>query len=163
MFLRLEEVKKADAENLTAAISSAIETGFKTSTVEWKSKLVGLATDGAAVMTGKKTGVVTRLSTDLPHVVPIHCMAHRLELCYKDAGTKITCHVKLERLLLNLYYFYHNSPLNRANLKASFQLLNLSVLLPTRVGGTRWVGHILKALQHFLQGYPAIVQHLEQV
>ena len=35
--------------------------------------------------------------------------------------------------------------------------------MPTRVGGTRWVADVLKVLDHFLRGYPAIVQHLEQI
>ena len=35
--------------------------------------------------------------------------------------------------------------------------------MPTRVGGTRWVPHMLKALDHFLRGYAAVVQHLEQI
>ncbi|XP_051810175.1 uncharacterized protein LOC127535663 [Acanthochromis polyacanthus] len=36
-------------------------------------------------------------------------------------------------------------------------------LMPTRVGGTRWVGHHLRALQNLMMGYEAIKQHLEQV
>ena len=64
---------------------------------------------------------------------------------------------------MGLYYFYHNSPLNRANLKASFNSLQMPAILPTRVGGTRWVSHVLKALDHFLRGYSAIIQHLEQI
>ena len=56
------------------------------------------------------------------------------------------------------------TPLNRANLKASYQSLQKSTLMPTRVGGTRWVSHILKALDHFVRGhYAPIVQHLEQI
>ena len=69
---------------------------------------------------------------------------------------------KLDTLLLGLYY-YHNSPLNRANLKASYQSLQKSPLMPTCVGGTRWVSHILKTLDHFVRGYAPIVQHLEQI
>ena len=61
------------------------------------------------------------------------------------------------------YYFYHNSPLNHANLKQSYQSLDKAPLRPTRVGGTCWVDHVLKALDHFLRGYQAIVQHLEQM
>ena len=30
-------------------------------------------------------------------------------------------------------------------------------------GGTRWVGHILRALEHFLDEYPAFRLHLEQL
>ena len=37
------------------------------------------------------------------------------------------------------------------------------MLLPTRVGGTRWFGHVLQALNNFLCGYAAFRLHLEQV
>ena len=121
-----------------------------------------MGSDGAAVMVGRKSGVVTRLSDGLPHVLGVHCMAHRLELSFKDVAKKNLCHKNLT-LLLGLYYFYHNSPLNRANLKASYQSLQKSPLMPTRVGGTRYVSHILKALDHFVRGYAPIVQHLEQI
>ena len=39
----------------------------------------------------------------------------------------------------------------------------MKILLPTRAGGTRWLGHSLKALNVFLIGYPAIRMHLEQL
>ena len=38
-----------------------------------------------------------------------------------------------------------------------------SVVLPTRVGGTRWVGHMKLAMETFLKGYEAFVLHLGQV
>ena len=90
-------------------------------------------------------------------------MAHRLELSFKDATSKNTCHNKLSSLLMGLYYLDHNSSLNRANLKASFDSLQMPAILPTQVGGTRWASHVLKALDHFLCGYPALIQHLEQI
>ena len=43
-------------------------------------KLVGFASDGAAVMTGVRNGVVARLCADIPHIVGVHCVAHRLAL-----------------------------------------------------------------------------------
>lgn len=58
---------------------------------------------------------------------------------------------------------FRYSPLNRANLKASFQTLDLKMKIPTRVGGTRWLPHTKKAIDHVLYGYNAIIQHLEQV
>ena len=57
---------------------------------------------------------------------------------------------------------YQNSPLNRTNLNA-FRCLSINIKLPTRAGGARWVGHILRALEHFLDGYPAFQLHLEQL
>jgi hypothetical protein len=43
-------------------------------------------------------------------------------------------------------------------LKGSFKSLEEKVHLPTRIGGTRWVGHLLGALEKEfirLQGYQA--------
>ena len=114
-------------------------------------------------MLGSRSGVGVYLSNGLPYVVAVHCMAHRLELSFKDPASKNICHKKVDSFLLGIYYFYHNSPLNRANLKQSYQSLDKTPLMPTHVGGTRWAGHVLKALDHILRGYPAIVQHLEQM
>ena len=58
---------------------------------------------------------------------------------------------------------YQNSPLNRTNLKNSYQCLNMKVSLPTRAGGTRWTGHVLQALDNFITVYPAFRLHVEQV
>ena len=150
MFLELQPVQKADAEHITAAITTITSTGLGMEEKMWKKRLVGIGSDGAAVMLGSRSGVGVRLSNGLPHVIAVHCMAHKLELSFKEAASKNTCHKKLDSFLLGIYCFYHNSPLNRANLKQSYQSLDKAPLMPTRVGGTRWVGHVLKALDHFL-------------
>lgn len=130
---------------------------------DWKNRLVGFASDGAAVMVGRLGGVVTKLREEMPHLVGVHCMAHRLELAFKDAIKEQKLHQTLDSLLSGLYTFYHISPLNRANLKAAYDSLDLPPLMPTRIGGTRWVGHHKRALDNFLRGYEAIALHLEQV
>ena len=160
-FLGLVSVPKADANHITRAISDGVEKILGDS--EWKKKLVGIGTDGAAVMTGRVNGVVAQFQKEVPYAVGVHCMAHRLELSFKDAAKNNSCQSKLDSLLLGLYHFYLFSPLNRANLKASFQSLEMKILIPTRVGGTRWVSHVQRALEHFLDGYRAIVQHLQQI
>lgn len=43
------------------------------------------------------------------------------------------------------------SPLNRSNLTASFEILGQKVLLPKRVGGTRWQPHTRLALKHLIK------------
>lgn len=49
------------------------------------SKLVSLASDGAATMTGKKTGVGVQMKSKYsPFVVQTHCIAHRLNLAVTD-------------------------------------------------------------------------------
>ncbi|CAI5476524.1 unnamed protein product [Closterium sp. Yama58-4] len=49
-------------------------------------KLVGVSTDGASVMTGKKNGVVALLRKRCPWLVAVHCVAHREALAAKDAA-----------------------------------------------------------------------------
>ena len=96
-----------------------------------------------------------------PSCITVHCFAHRLELAYKDAVKENKLYDSCIVLLMGLYYFYHNSPKQRQNLKRSFQSLNQSSVMPTRVGGTRWVGHIILSVENFLKGYQAIRAQLE--
>ncbi|CDQ66604.1 unnamed protein product [Oncorhynchus mykiss] len=114
-------------------------------------------------MTGAKNGVVSRLKGGRAYIISIHCMAHRLELTFSDAIWSNVMFQKVEDLFSGLYNFYYTSPLNRVNLVNSFQALGRTPLVPTRIVGTRWVGHPLCALDHFLQGYQGRVQHLEQI
>ena len=58
---------------------------------------------------------------------------------------------------------YRNSALNITNLKNAYRCLGSKILIPTHVGGSRWVSYTLRALNNFLQGYPAMRLHLEQL
>lgn len=155
----IKSVEKADATHITSAIRDIMESVCE----EWESKLVALATDNAAVMVGAKSGVVSQLKGDQAYIICIHCMAHRQELALLNAIKSHVIFQRVEEFLSGLYTFYHTSPLNRANLINSFQALGHKPLVPTRIGGTRWIGHLLRALDHFLWGFQGIVQHLEQV
>ena len=163
-FLSVEPVEKADAENITNAICNAVEQLGDGMTDIVKGKLVAFGSDGAAVMTGVHNGVVARVRRQLqPLMIGIHCLAHRLELAFKNVTKNDRLAGNLDRLLLNLYLFYHNSNLNRANLRNAFKANGESPLVPTRVGGTRWIPHTDRALDHLIRGYKSIITHLEQV
>ena len=97
-----------------------------------------------------------------PTVVPVHCSGHKLELAYKDAIKNTTLAEKVITMLTGLYYLYR-VPLNRTNLKNAFKCLGLKKLYPVRAGGSRWIGHTLRALTNFIDGYKAIRLHLEQL
>lgn len=51
---------------------------------KWKQKLVCLGSDGASVMIGKNNSVYVHLKTDVPSLISIHCIAHKLELGFQD-------------------------------------------------------------------------------
>ena len=161
-FIGVASVEKADTATIYTEIKKVTDEVLGTN--QWGEKLVAFGSDGASVMTGVKAGVVAKFRDWRGgHIVGVHCMAHRLELSFKDATKSIALHKKVDTLLLGLFYFYQRSALNRANLKKSYETLQMTPLMPTRVGGTRWTGHLLRALTNFLRGYAAIVQHLQQV
>ena len=89
-------------------------------------------------------------------------MAHRLELAYKSALSNEALYSRLSDMLSALYAHYHKSPLNRSSLKAAYEELSIRGVLPSRVSGTRWMPHLLKALHAFITRHPAIMLHLTQ-
>ncbi|XP_028439583.1 zinc finger protein 862-like [Perca flavescens] len=151
-FVGIQDVEKADGENIAQAIDDMMR---EVSGEERR--------DGASVMTGTRKGVVSRLRGSNMHVLGIHCMAHRLELAFKDAIKSCSMAKQIEDVLSGLHTFYCKSALNRANIKHSFKILGQNPLVPTRVGGTRWVCHLFRATDYFLRGYQGLTQHLDQI
>lgn len=49
----------------------------------------GQAYDGAANMQGRRTGVATRILAENPAAIPVHCLAHSLNLCLQGVGKSI--------------------------------------------------------------------------
>jgi hypothetical protein len=60
-------------------IAAAIVTYLASNNIS-TSRLVALAADGASVMTGHRAGVAYRFRHLNPHVISVHCTAHRLNL-----------------------------------------------------------------------------------
>lgn len=71
--------------------------------------------------------------------------------------------MQIDKLLLDLYLFHHQSPLNSGLLRTAASALELKKFILTRSGGTRWIGHSQRAVENLFSGYPAIVQHLLEV
>jgi len=49
----------------------------------------GQAYDGASNMQGIRSGIATRIQTETPAVLPVHSLAHSLNLCLQDAGKQM--------------------------------------------------------------------------
>lgn len=161
----VQSVDKSDAPAVTNAILKTLQTNLELNlpSQDWSRKLVGFGSDGADVMVGQNNGVAKLLKEIQPCVQTVHCLIHRLEMAYK-AALKITQPFTiLTDLLKNVYYFYHNSPLNKSSLKQTYKDLNLRLALPSRIGGSRWLLRLQTALQILLKGYPAIVLQMSKV
>ena len=78
--------------------------------MEIAKKLVCIGADGALVMQGHKGGLCKKIKNDLaPYTIPIHCMAHRMNLAFgivSDFG----CVSKVESLIKEIYQYFCRSP-----------------------------------------------------
>ena len=97
---------------------------------------VCLCVDGAAVNLGVRRGLAAQLLVDMPWLVAIHCLNHRLELGVKDALAKTNID-EISAMLVNLYYMYENSPKRLRELKSIGEIMEESVNKPVKAQGTR--------------------------
>jgi len=72
-------------------------------------KLTGLSTDGVSVMVGKENGVAAKLKREAKMLLNVHCICHRLALACGDANDHISYIKTVEKVLIQLWSFFHNS------------------------------------------------------
>ena len=73
--------------------------------LNYKNNLVGQAYDGAAVMSGKHSGVQTRIREQAQFGFYIHCSAHCLNLVLVDVVKRVPETEEFFSLLQSLYIF----------------------------------------------------------
>ena len=117
-FLGCVLIHKTNAGGIVASSDKTLENNLFMPLDTLMKKVAWVTIDGANVMVGKSPGVNVRLQKCSPWILILHCMAHRLELAYKDTSNNIILYQKaVAGLAFGLYKFYVNSPLNQANLK----------------------------------------------
>lgn len=157
-FLTVQSVKHANADG----ILQAIDNGFNyANVINWKDGLVGFGADGASVMMGRQNGVLKKIKDDVPHLIEMHCVAHKLELAILDAFKDESILTELKDLLQGIYKHYHYSPKALRELNELAQVLELSVLKPVSVLGTRWTPHLHRGLKVFLHNFAVIYTHFQ--
>ncbi|XP_061213936.1 sperm flagellar protein 2 isoform X5 [Neopsephotus bourkii] len=161
----VQPVHKTDASTIKNAIEQTLQINLQLSLAsqDWSRKLVGFGSDGTGVMVGENSGVAKLLREIQPCILSLRCFAHHLNLVYKEVLENVQLYNILISLLRNMYYFYHNSPLNKNNLKATYEAIKLRPAIPSRIGGSQWLPRLQTALQILLKGYPAIVLHLNKI
>ncbi|XP_070566900.1 zinc finger protein 862-like [Ptychodera flava] len=160
-YFSLQALNRANSEGILKSIDTAFndELGIE----NWKERIVGFGADGAAVNFGKNQGVSARLSRDVPSLIGVHCVAHRMELAIKHSLKACQYFKDVEVFLMNIFKFYKNSPLNWTNLQEAGAAANQRVYRLSNVQGTRWIGHHERALDNVTKNYVALVTHLDQI
>lgn len=104
-FLQFESAQNLDAASLSEQILSALDR-FQ---LDYREHLVGQGYDGAAVMSGKHSGVSTRITEKARFSYYIHCYAHRLNLVLVDVVKVVPEASQFFSLLERLYVFFSGS------------------------------------------------------
>ncbi|XP_071169572.1 zinc finger protein 862-like [Mytilus edulis] len=123
--------------------------------------LIGLGSDGASVMVGRKSGVAARLKQRNPELVNVHCIAHRLALAAAQATDNIPYLKKFKDLLQQIFKFYQNSAVRMSGLKEIETILGGPQLKMKEVLDTRWLSHD-RAVTAIRECLPALIASLER-
>ena len=102
-------------------------------------KLFGLATDGASVMTGVRSGVTTRMKGRNPFIISTHCIAHRLALASGKAADTVQYFKKYQQYMNTIYKYFHYSPKHSNTLKRVQEILECAERKFQQVFHTRWL------------------------
>ncbi|MGH0115437.1 UNVERIFIED_CONTAM: hypothetical protein FKN15_000072, partial [Acipenser sinensis] len=134
-FVVFKAAEVLDAEGHTNTILHCLQSFG----LNYKDYRVGQAYDGAAVMSGQRSGVATRLKALVKHALYVHCHAHRLNLVLVDTAKSVPEASHFFALLEKLYVFISGS-----YVYAKWKELQIEMYpgeapreLP-RLGDTRW-------------------------
>ncbi|KAL1248507.1 hypothetical protein QQF64_021825 [Cirrhinus molitorella] len=100
IFTGVEELPNATAPGHYTAIKKALQ---KADLLDWKERLVGFGSDGAAVMVGRHGGVAQLLMQDVPHLNNIHCLGQWFSNGGTSASADMICRTKQCLLVLKDY------------------------------------------------------------
>ena len=122
-----------------------------------------MGSDGASNMTGNKAGLSALLRKEIgAEIINVHCLAHRLELAFRDIVKSSKLYDKLMTLLIGLHYFYIKQYKNKSGLLRAIGAVGKGVL-PPKVTGTRWLPHMHRGISSMLRTYRAYEAHLSTI
>ncbi|XP_053372515.1 zinc finger protein 862-like [Mercenaria mercenaria] len=146
----------ADAKNIVSMVVEELKSKGLDIT-----KLVGIGTDGASVMTGRKGGVVKLLQEHSPTLIGVHCAAHRIALATSQAAKFVPHMESYSRSVASVFRYFHNSALRSNRLRVIQNLLNIPQIKFAEVHSVRWLS-LDHAVQVLYRTYPALCMALER-
>lgn len=172
IYIRADVTGRGDVENifLDLALDEGIEYVYKAlknslmmanlDDEYLKNHLISIATDGAAVMTGKDSGLILRLKKDFPSLKSVHCLAHKLELAVHDFLKCVTGCNHFEHFISKLYTMHHQSTKNARLLSEAASAVHISLLKIGKIFTIRWVASSYSAVQAVWKDFPTLAQQM---
>ena len=102
--------RRATTKNLYELLKTTLIESGSLDSMEIAKILVCVIVDGASVMQGHKGGLCKKIKNNLaPYAIPIHCMAHRMNLAF-GIVSNFGCVSKVESLIKEIYQYFYRSP-----------------------------------------------------
>lgn len=111
-FLKLIPIDRAEAGTIADKIKAFVD---EKNLLASKIRAIGL--DGAAAMSGVRTGVQARLRCHSPLAIYIHCRCHQLQLACVHAVKSIKAVCRMQSNILAIWKLFHYSPKKAAVLR----------------------------------------------
>ena len=124
------------------------------------SKLMGLGTDGVSAITGRVNGLTGQLLRVDPHIVNIHCVAHRLALCTSQAAERLPALKEYQETLTSLFYYFKGSASRCQNLADVQFILEEPKLKVKEIHQVRWFS-FYSALQTVYRSMEALLSYFD--
>jgi len=158
MFLQLLELDDQKATTITQALLNCLH-HFGFTDDYMRDHLVAFVSDGASVMTGRKSGVAAQLTDLFPKLVTWHCLNHRLELAVGDAADEVQGVSHFRIFMDSLYTLYSRSPKTQKHLQTAARELDIQVKKIGRVLSTRWVASSFRTVTAVWDNFEALAAH----
>ena len=155
-FLTLIALEKCDAVSIVTALKEEL-LRLKLNI----SKLIGIGTDNASVMTGVNNGVYKQLKADVPNLILIRCVCHSIQLAVSHASSEALLR-SLDYLISETYSWFSHSATRQIAYKQIYQTINDSKV-PLKIVNTldtRWLS-IEPAISRILNQWLELKTHFE--
>lgn len=153
-FAGFYETKDTKAETLFCIVKDVL-TRFKLDLSDMR----GQCFDGAANVSGDKSGLQTRIRESNPLALFVHCVAHRLNLTVQDTLTGISSVRDFIGNVRQMITFVRDSP-RRLNIFKDLQSENAPTLL--KYCTTRWCVRI-KSLKTVRDNYQTLINFFDEI
>ena len=157
-FFGLIQVPDSSAKGI---VQSLEEHFLKRGIDEWKRKVIGFGADGASVNMGCRGGIVAILRVEIPHLVEVHCVAHRLELSVLDACKEVSYVQIFEKIVKGVLKFYSHSSKRNRELHEIADTLEAATLKYGSWNPIRWIACKTRTLVAVDKNWHSTVTHLE--
>lgn len=157
-FLGFWEAEHLDASSLANKIISSLEQYG----LEYKENLVGQGYDGAAVMSGRCSGVQTRVKQVAKYAFYVHCNAHCLNLVIVDCVKKVPEAGEFFTLLQQLYVFLSGSYVHQKWMEVQAEMFSGPPRELQSLSDTRWACRGI-ACKNLFDRLPAVLKVLDDI